>query len=70
MNVTIATYFSFTIDGDIICVTYINSPPRFDYLQLFPTLFYLPIDGTRPYTGALLVEKKLQMLYDEENGKS
>ena len=26
MNVTIATYFSFTIDGYIICVTYINTP--------------------------------------------
>ena len=69
MNVTIATYFSFTIDGYIICVTYINTP-RFDYLLLFLTLFDLPTDGTTPYTKALLVEKKLKMLYDEENGKS
>lgn len=50
-------------------MTYINTP-RFDCLLLFPTLFYLPIDGTKPYTESLLVEKKLQMLYDEENGKS
>lgn len=50
-------------------MTYINTP-RFDYLQLFPTLFCLPIDGTRTYTKALLVEKKLQIFYDEENGKS
>ena len=28
MNVTIATYFSFTIDGYIICVTYITPPAR------------------------------------------
>ena len=69
MYVTITTYFSSTIDGYIICMTYINTP-RFDCLLLFPTLFYLPIDGTRPYTEALLVEKKLQTLYDEENGKS
>ena len=27
MNVTITTYFSFTIDGYIICMTYINTPP-------------------------------------------
>ena len=27
MNVTIATYFSSTIDGYIICMTYINTPP-------------------------------------------
>lgn len=50
-------------------MTYKIPPPRFGYLQLFPTLFCLPIDGTRPYTEALSVEKKLQMLYDEENEK-
>ena len=70
MNVTIATYFSFTIDGYIICVTYINPPPRFDYLLLFPNLFYLTTDGTRPCTKASLAGKKLQMLFDKGNGKS
>lgn len=69
MNVTIATYFSFTIDGYIICVTYINTPPRFDYLLLFPNLFYLTTDGTRPCTKASLAGKKLKMLFYEENGK-
>lgn len=70
MNVTIATYFCFTIDGYIICVTYINTPPRFDYLLLFPNLFYLTTDGTRPCTKASLAGKKLQMLFDKGNGKS
>lgn len=42
VDVAVATYFSFTIDGDIICMTYINTP-QFAGLQLVLYLFCLPI---------------------------
>lgn len=50
VDVAVATYFSFTIDGDIIGMTYINTPP-WDLQCLFPILFCLTITETQLYIG-------------------